>query len=44
MQKNYSNIPKIRVIVRKRPLSKKEFARGEKDIIEIPNNHTVLVK
>jgi hypothetical protein len=48
---NFSNtqnlidsIPKIRVVVRKRPLNKKEAQRSEMDIIEIRNNNTVIVK
>lgn len=31
----YENIPKIRVIIRKRPLSKKEISKNEKDVINI---------
>lgn len=33
----------IRVVVRKRPLSKKEAAKGENDIIEVLANGNVLV-
>ena len=36
-------IPKIKVIVRKRPLNSKEESRKEKDIISIKNNTTVVV-
>lgn len=36
-------IPKIRVVVRKRPLNKKELQKGEIDIIENKHN-TVIVK
>lgn len=32
------------VIVRKRPLGKKEIARGEGDIVEVRDNSTVVVK
>ena len=38
------NIPKIKVIVRKRPLNKKELDKGHKDIIEIENPCTLIVK
>ncbi|MCQ2816507.1 MAG: hypothetical protein MJ252_04485 [archaeon] len=40
----YQNIPKIRVVVRKRPLNKKELQRGEQSIVEIRNNRQVVVK
>ena len=35
--------PKILVAIRKRPLSKKEGARGETDIISVKNSDTVIV-
>ena len=35
--------PKITVIIRKRPLNKKEIAKGETDIIRIPDSNSVLV-
>ncbi len=38
------SIPKIRVIVRKRPLNKKETAKNEMDIIDIRAGNTVVVK
>ena len=41
---SYENIPKIRVIIRKRPLSKKEQSKNEKDIIDIRDNKKVIVK
>ena len=41
---SYENIPKIRVIIRKRPLSKKEISKNEKDVIEIKENKKVIVK
>lgn len=37
-------IPKIRVIVRKRPLNKKEQSKNEFDIIQMQNLRTVIVK
>ena len=41
---SYENIPKIRVIIRKRPLSKKEQFKNEKDVIDIRDNKKVIVK
>ena len=41
---SYENIPKIRVIIRKRPLSKKEQSKNEKDVIDIKENKKVIVK
>jgi hypothetical protein len=38
------DIPKIRVIVRKRPLSKKELIKNEMDIIEMRTSSSVVVK
>ncbi|KAJ0881702.1 putative plus-end-directed kinesin ATPase [Helianthus annuus] len=39
-----SNVAKIKVVVRKRPLNKKELARNEQDIISIdPNNSSLTV-
>ena len=40
----YQSIPKIRVIVRKRPLGKKEIAKNDTDVVEIRNNKQVVVK
>ena len=37
-------IPKIRVVVRKRPLSAKEFSQGQEDIIQISEKKNVTVK
>lgn len=31
--------PKIRVVIRKRPLNKKEQARGELDVVEVLNSN-----
>lgn len=36
--------PKIRVVVRKRPLTKKEEIRNEKDILEIRASDKLIVK
>ena len=41
---SYQSIPKIRVIVRKRPLGKKELAKNDQDIVDIRNNRQVVVK
>ena len=41
---SYKSIPKIRVIVRKRPLSQKEQQKNDTDIIEIRNKNKVIVK
>ena len=38
------DIPKIRVIVRKRPMNKKEIAKSDMDIIETKNSQTIIVK
>ena len=40
---DFTHIPKIRVIVRKRPINKKESSKGETDVIENVNN-SVIVK
>jgi hypothetical protein len=37
-------LPKIRVIVRKRPASKKEIQKGDIDIIESRGSQTLVVK
>ena len=39
-----TNNPKIRVLVRKRPLNKKEIAKGENDIVSVDSLQTVIVK
>jgi kinesin family member 2/24 len=40
---NSSGIPKISVVIRKRPLNKKEMGKNDTDIIEVRGN-TVCVK
>ena len=40
----FQSIPKIRVIVRKRPLGKKEIAKNDTDVVDIRNNKKVVVK
>jgi hypothetical protein len=37
-------VPKIRVVVRKRPANKKEIQRNDIDIIELRASQTVVVK
>ena len=39
---SYLSIPKIRVIVRKRPLSKKELAKGDSDVVETRTTEKLL--
>ena len=41
---SYQSIPKIRVIVRKRPLSRKELSKNDQDVVDIRNNRSVVVK
>jgi hypothetical protein len=41
---NSKDIPKIRVIVRKRPPNKKELQRNDIDIIESRGAQTLIVK
>jgi hypothetical protein len=38
------DIPRIRVVVRKRPANKKEVSKGDIDIIETRNSTTMVVK
>lgn len=38
------DIPKIRVVVRKRPMNKKEIAKSDMDIIETKGEKTIIVK
>jgi len=38
------NTPKIRVVIRKRPIGKKELQRNDVDIIDIRGPQTVVVK
>lgn len=38
------NTPKIRVVIRKRPLSKKELQKNEIDIIDIRGPQTAVVR
>lgn len=39
-----SKTPKIRVLVRKRPLNKKELSKGETDIVTVAKDQTVIVR
>ena len=41
---NINNIPKIRVVVRKRPINKKEISKNDMDIIDTKMAHTIIVK
>lgn len=38
------DIPKIRVVVRKRPMNKKEITKSDMDIIETKGSQTIIVK
>jgi uncharacterized protein YcgI (DUF1989 family) len=38
------NTPKIRVVIRKRPISKKETAKSDVDIVDIRGPQTVVVR
>lgn len=38
------SIPKIRVIIRKRPLGKKELQKGDTDIVDIRGTQTAVVR
>jgi hypothetical protein len=38
------DIPKIRVVVRKRPMNKKEISKNDMDIIETKGEKTIIVK
>ena len=38
------NIPKIRVVIRKRPLTKKELLKGDQDIVEVREPQAVIVR
>jgi hypothetical protein len=38
------NAPKIRVAIRKRPISKKELGRNDVDIIDVRGPQTVVVR
>lgn len=39
-----SDQPKIRVVIRKRPLNRKEIGRNEQDVVEVVNNNEVSVR
>lgn len=39
-----SNIPKIRVCIRKRPLTKKELTKSERDIVDVKGDDEVTIK
>ena len=38
------NTPKIRVVIRKRPLGKKELQKGDGDIVDTRGPQTVVVR
>jgi|JI9StandDraft_1071089.scaffolds.fasta_scaffold1681453_1 hypothetical protein len=39
-----SEQPMIRVVIRKRPLNKKESSRGEQDVVDVVNSNEVVVR
>jgi len=39
-----SGIPKIRVVVRKRPLTNKEIKNGDIDVLEVRSHNSLVVK
>ena len=41
---SYHSIPKIRVIVRKRPLNQKELSKKDSDVISVNSKSTLIVK
>jgi hypothetical protein len=41
---NTKEPPKIRVVVRKRPLTKKELMRADTDVLEMVSDETLIVK
>jgi kinesin family member 2/24 len=45
-QHNFSinDLPKIRVVVRKRPLNSKEKGKNDKDILDIKSDSSLVVK
>jgi hypothetical protein len=42
--KHSSNIPRIRVVVRKRPLTTKERKNGDIDVLEVRNPTALVVQ
>lgn len=38
------SIPKIRVVIRKRPLGSKELAKKDKDVVQVKDGDTVIVR
>ncbi len=43
-KRNSRQTPKIKVVVRKRPINRAELSRNEIDIVEIRNSDTVVIK
>jgi hypothetical protein len=43
-KKDQNDIPKIRVVVRKRPANKREIQKNDLDIIDIENPQSLIVK
>ena len=41
---SHDNTPKIRVVIRKRPIGKKEVQRADIDIIDVRGPQTVVIR
>jgi len=41
---NYLDTPKIRVVIRKRPLNKKETSKNDSDIVEVTSKDSIIVR
>lgn len=41
---NFSSLPKIRVVVRKRPMNRKELDKKDPDILRIESDNTLVVQ
>lgn len=43
-QQRLEDTPKIKVVIRKRPLGQRELKKNETDIVEIRGSQTVIVR
>jgi len=44
LKNEYENLPKIQVLIRKRPLNQREENKREKDIVEVFNHKELVLK
>ena len=44
MKTDFDNLPKIQVLIRKRPLNQKEQNRSEKDVVDVFNHKELVLK